>query len=333
MIDIIPLLWYYMFYWNKIKMITERIKQDPSDVQALPPNPEGNMVFERPISELPPVRPFTEKEGDEFWAQRKLRSEWEGGNYHNMPILGLGITYDGERAILNVPSKGHLNSVVKRYNPGGFKFVGAEGFEEEGSILTLLENGEFPLSENHTINTSGIPDTYLELKYGEDSEWQAAMEERQKTGNPNQMVSISEHDMVDHIGIAAIPSSEVQKLANLAHMIKIGGGLPWDYVAGLDRVLDQLSYYAILPNAPHSTEQAQLKDKLWDSIQIQLNGIARNVVMHNGMRMTGIEDIDNMPDKNDERYEEEFNKNFAINRTAYDEQIRIMQAIDPTEIP
>ena len=250
-------------------------------------------ISERPIAELPAVKPNTESESEEFWVRRGLRPETEGGKYHNIPVLGLGVRYEGDKAILSVPTSRYLNGVVDKYNPGGFRFVDVEDGVIDGlGYLESIQKGEFPLSTSHEIDVGGTPDTYQVVKYGKDEAFDDVATDP-KGYNP--MLSGHEHDIVDHIGIAALPTSEAQKIAkvaglkledyhsriNPANQPKIPEipGLADKYfspeaqrpfldtsVGFIDQTLDDLSYYATMPAVSKNEEEAEIKDEIWQRI-------------------------------------------------------------------
>jgi hypothetical protein len=211
---------------------------------------------------LPEIGPQS-VERQEFWNRRKLRPEGEGPNFNNMPILKFGIQFDGEMAVLSVPTAEYLNNVVTQHNSGGFSFVRTpeKDLSRGGDFLARIAAKQFGLSSDHKVAYWGIPDNFLAFK---------SPNKKDPTYAEIDNTSLYEHDLVDHAGLAALPASEADKIANFARTVLesgIHGTYQANLVAYLDRVLDLISDYAILPSENITEEAAQLKDFVWLAIK------------------------------------------------------------------
>ncbi len=229
-------------------------------------NWQGIYTIEKSRQTLPPISTVTSRQGEEFWGRRQLRPEGEGGNFNNLPYIGLGIHYVGDQAILSIPSAGYLNHAQEQYNPHGFRFVrtASKGAEATDDFLGLLAKRQFPLSSHRGIDIIGPADNYLMYCQGRDEEWRHCYRTLQGTISPY------EHDLVDHAGIAAMPPEAVDTIAAIAQALRdyLTGGDP---VAKLDRALDYFSYYAILPSIASSPKMAEFKDHIWQCINLALS--------------------------------------------------------------
>lgn len=302
-------------------------------------------VFRKPIDQLPPIDNES-REGDEFWAQRRLRPGGEEDNYHNMPVLGFGIDYDEGEAVLSVPSLDYVNTVVDTYNPGGFTFieVGA-GLGDADSFLSMISNKQFPASDNKDVLYFGVPDEFVEFtNFFEDPDGEQYLAEdgtpiktmRSTIYDPHysktERISLYEHDRVDHLGIIALPANEADKIAKAAEYARSAegyGGPDFNtramIVGRLDRHLDGLSAYSLVKHDSNDIEIQNYKDYLWATLVKEAAYLDRLLA----------EDIMKKPEYRDFTREElmaEFYKqdvSFSIDRETFDANIAHMQALTP----
>lgn len=231
------------------------------------------LVTELPVIGAPTIR------DDEFWSCRKLRPDAEGSSYHNIPVLGFVIRFDGELAILAIPSLEYVNEVVRLHNTGGFTFVQGGGFEETDAFLGKISQKQFPRSDDRAINYTGIPDTYREFRsYYYGWEGQSKYLDPDFTGQVVQ--NLYEHDLVDHTGIAALPEEEADKVASLAaHLLALPQSPHKKRAASsLDRALDILSDYALAPQSDEvDSWEPAYREFIWMRLQSSLRNIHEHV--------------------------------------------------------
>lgn len=298
--------------------------------------------FRKPIDQLPPVDNES-REGDEFWAQRRLRPGGEEDNYHNMPVLGFGIDYDDKEAVLSVPNIDYVNSVVSAHNPGGFSFVEAgPGLGSWDSFLSMIADKQFPASNSKDVLYFGVPDEFLEFtNFFEDPNGNQYTTEEgtpiKRNGSTiydphyskTERVSLYEHDRVDHLGIIALPASEADSIAKAAEYARhVEGNYNGDDIratitATLDRYLDGISAYALIKHDSNDIEIWNYKDYSWAYLKEQAAHldrlIASNVINEPENRNLTTEGVMAI------FYEQ--NVSFGIDRDKFDANIARMQAI------
>jgi hypothetical protein len=277
-------------------------------------------VFTKPINQLPEIGPKS-REGDEFWNSRKVRPEGKGPNFRHLPVLGFGIRYEGERAILSVPNTAYVNRVATEHNPGGFTFYEKEVQPEDmllGSgteFLSQLAAKNFSISKDRRVSIAGIYDSWVMFKSrsGVDHTFLTEMN-----------ISLYQHDMVDHVGMVAAPASEVDKIARIsANILSLGHLWDWKndrggFIGYLDRALDMISAYATLPSNDWTEEMHDFKNFLWAGIE-EAQGLANGHAM--GLLLEGT-DADHL-----RAIKANGGMRLALDRAAFDANIKRMQAL------
>jgi hypothetical protein len=302
----------------------EKASQQPEEIDPLPsPEIDGAddiEVFIMPVNELPEISDRS-LPNQEFWTRRKLRPEAKGGNFNNLPIFGFGIKYEGDLAVLTVPSTEHINSVAHKHNPGGFAFVESKvkGLLATDSLLGLLSSKVFPLSTDRNRFVNGVQDEYREFRRKTQGEPYTFFEHVQN-------MDIYEHDRVDHLGLAVLPPSEADKIATGARrLLEVEDPeVRRSAAVELDRYLDLISEYATI-NADDDS-MGEYRDWLWLGIQGRLYGIELHLKTEQGL----LKDFPKpQPDGTDRIDWQQVIKSasFKISREAFDANIARMQEL------
>jgi hypothetical protein len=219
----------------------------------------GFQEFSMPLDELPETGDKTARVGEEFWCRRQLRPDGEGSNFHNLPLLRFGIDYEGDTARLSVPSMGFINGLVEKYNPGGFTFEEASGTDSIDTYFDRISRKKYPMSNTRDFDNGGVADKYRAfIADSEPNVWP----DRNILG-----ISPYEHDMVDHLGIFALPTSEADKIVYYCNLIiqctEVKEFDKATMVNNLDRMMDLISAYAIADDIYDIERKDSYKDFLW----------------------------------------------------------------------
>jgi len=318
---------YYIFIQKYLKINMEHIDNSSnfSSVSSSPETYEGELIntSTKPIDQMPGINPKS-VEGEEFWNRSKVRPESKGPNFNNMPILGFGIKYEGDKATLSVPSSDYLNKVVEKYNLGGFTFEEVIGFEKADDFLSKISHKVFPLSTDKTVKYFGIENSRKIFIYGRDDEY-----------SQESNISLYEHDRVDHLGIAALPDNEADKVANIAKTV-LGLEHPSDRAIAsgvLDRVLDMVSDYAIAPQpsdeaTPENEERRNQKTFLWERVKLQEQILNIHIAVSLGFELHDNPDYDPnlMPEELKQKADAKDNE-LTLDQPTFDEKIEMMQKL------
>jgi|CXWL01.1.fsa_nt_gi hypothetical protein len=222
----------------------------------------------RPIEALPEVATDVIP-GQEFWSRRVLRPNEPGPNFHNLPALKLGVSYEDDQAILTVPTLEHINQFVDKHNPGGFRFMNTgSGLVADTEFLHAIAEGTFLVSSDKTsaVTINDWGDKYHSLS------------DRPRTFQSNYY----EHDHVEHLGLAAIDATEAHKLVELAASLS-NLSQSEHYISSevrqLDTLLGYLSDYALLPVEPITELDTMLKEKLKRSIRHSVKDLVHPIIV------------------------------------------------------
>jgi hypothetical protein len=320
--------------------------------------------FRRPIADLPPISNRTWNEADAYWGRRVLRPEGEGEHFRNLPVLGFGIRYEGDQAILTVPTTEGLNWVVQYHNPGGFTVV-ESGFEASDAYLGLLARRCFTKSTSTHLSVSGVADKYRVFRYREarllgvgegeldlpdpiidsyiyleDDVFNDEREENMKAhiarGASRETalkyrdlnISTGEHDMVDHGALVALDPSGVDAFARYAEgALRLPYDVRQEITGTADRTLDIISAYLI---APHSTDAQgrTYKDFLWEGISAGVAAL-NDLMRPQDQTFDDIRDFDERMRRLNEAIEEvaQSPQGLRLDRAAIDANSERMRAI------
>jgi len=270
-----------------VKSENEDVAQRTDDEAEIrqEPEPQGVKTEQRHVSEMPPVQPHYGT--DDLWEYPRLRPDGSPVNFHNYPILKFGVTVVDDEATMSVPSREHLNEVAEIYNPGGFVFETVDGTSmlPARNFLAFIAEKKFPMAQENDNNNQvyGLVDPFKDFIAGGTLGYDALEAyEKHVLDNPADfLVNLSTHDLVEHVGLVAIPHTEADKIAQLADvMARIGDpekayikDIQANFVAHFDRFLDLLSYYALLPSTIKDAAVLEFKDKLWDEVEGLQSGL------------------------------------------------------------
>jgi len=204
------------------------------------PRPEQRVV---PIADLPAVDSDLVA-GTQFLSRRTLRpilpGQSAGVNFHNAPILGVGMEYKDDQAILTVSSLNEYNTMVDTHNPGGLRYLAVHGSPTPSQYLRMVADKRHPRGSDPTPNLPVL--NYYRFLMG----YTGQREEVEELPITIQS-SILEHDVVDHGGIGLLAVSEVDKIAATAEVVLQGrADLHKIQTENIDNLLTLLSYYALV---------------------------------------------------------------------------------------